>query len=195
MTGVALWRDEALETVLMGEGVRLRHPSLDDYEAWAKLRSASRAHTEKWEPAWADDELTRAAFKRRLRRYHADIESGQGYPFFVFRAADDVMLGACNLNNVRRGVLQSADLGYWIGQPYVRRGHARAAVRRVLSFAFGPLHLNRVEAATRPENEPSRRLLLSVGFTPEGFARRYLKIDGEWRDHLKFAILKDDPIR
>ena len=106
-----------------------------------------------------------------------------------------MLIGACNLNNVRRGVLQAADLGYWIGAPYVRKGHCRAAIRRVLGYAFGPLHLNRVEAATRLENEPSRKLLLSVGFTPEGVARSYLKINGAWRDHLKFAILRDDPIR
>ncbi|MGJ3232820.1 MAG: GNAT family N-acetyltransferase [Oceanicaulis sp.] len=192
---MALWREDASDQVLWGEGVRLRHPSLDDYESWAKLRYASRAHTEPFEPSWAEDELTRSAYKRRLRRYQADIESGGGYPFFIFRASDDVLMGACNLNNVRRGVLQAGDLGYWIGAPYLRKGHARAAVRRMLAFAFGPLRLNRVEAATRLDNEASRQLLLSVGFTPEGVARKYLKIHGRWRDHLKFAILRDDPIR
>jgi ribosomal-protein-alanine N-acetyltransferase len=192
---MALWREDSHDLVLWGEGIRLRPPALEDYEAWAKLRSASRAHTEPWEPSWAEDELTKSAFKRRLRRYQSDLDNGTGYPFFVFRAADDVLIGACNLNNVRRGVLQAADLGYWIGAPYVRRGHCRAAIRRVLGYAFGPLHLNRIEAATRLENEPSRRLLLSVGFTPEGVARSYLKINGAWRDHLKFAILRDDPIR
>ncbi|MCR9129997.1 MAG: GNAT family N-acetyltransferase [Alphaproteobacteria bacterium] len=192
---MALWRDDSQDLVLWGEGIRLRPPMLEDYEAWAKLRGASRAHTEPWEPSWADDELTKTAFKRRLRRYQTDLDNGTGYPFFIFRAADDVLIGACNLNNVRRGVLQAADLGYWIGAPYVRKGHCRAAIRRVLGYAFGPLHLNRVEAATRLENEPSRKLLLSVGFTPEGVARSYLKINGAWRDHLKFAILRDDPIR
>lgn len=192
---MALWRDDTQDTALWGEGIRLRAPALEDYDAWAKLRSASRAHTEPWEPSWAEDELTKSAYKRRLRRYQQDIEAGTGYPFFVFRAQDDVLIGACNLNNVRRGVLQACDMGYWIGAPYVKRGHCKAAVRRVLSYAFGPLRLNRVEAATRLENEPSRRLLLSVGFTPEGVSRKFLKINGEWRDHLKFAILRDDPIR
>ncbi|MCC5980444.1 MAG: GNAT family N-acetyltransferase [Oceanicaulis sp.] len=192
---MALWRDDFHDTTLAGEGIRLRHPGPDDYEAWAKLRGASRNHTQGWEPAWADDELTRTAYKRRLRRYQQDLETGQGYPFFIFRASDNVLVGACNLNNVRRGVLQAADIGYWIGLPYVRRGHARAAVRRVVTFAFGPLGLNRVEAATRPENEASRSLLLSVGFSPEGYARNYLKINGEWRDHLKFAIVRGDLLR
>jgi ribosomal-protein-alanine N-acetyltransferase len=192
---MALWRDDTPDTALWGEGVRLRPPALEDYEAWAKLRSASRAHTEPWEPSWSEDELTKSAYKRRLRRYQQDLDNATGYPFFVFRTKDDVLIGACNLNNVRRGVLQAADLGYWIGAPYLRNGHCKAAVRRVLSYAFGPLHLNRIEAATRMENQPSRKLLLAVGFTPEGLARSYLKINGAWRDHLKFAILRDDPIR
>ena len=192
---MALWREEAQEAVLTGEGVRLRHPGLEDYDRWAKLRYASRAHTERWEPAWTEDELTRSAFKRRLRRYQQDLESGQGCPFLVFRAVDDVLLGACNLNNIRRGVLQAADIGYWVGAPYVRRGHARAAVRRVLAYAFGPLRLHRVEAAIQPDNLASHAVLTSVGFTEEGFARKYLKINGEWRDHLKFAILNGDPMR
>ncbi len=192
---MALWRDELQDTVLWGEGVRLRAPMAEDYDSWAKLRYASRAHTEPWEPSWTEDELTRSAYKRRLKRYHTDIETGAGFPFFIFRASDDVLVGACNLNNVRRGVLQAADLGYWIGAPYLRKGHCRAAVRRVLSYAFQTLRLHRVEAATRLENEASRQLLLSVGFTPEGVARQYLKIDGEWRDHLKFAILRGDPLR
>lgn len=192
---MALWRDDTHETTLTAEGIRLRHPALDDYEQWAKLRGASRAHTIPWEPGWAEDELTRAAYKRRLRRYQSDVETGQGYPFFVFRAEDDVLVGACNLNNVRRGVLQAADIGYWVGLPHVRRGYAKAAVRRVVAFAFGPLQLNRVEAATHPENAPSRALLLNVGFSPEGYARNYLKIDGQWRDHLKFAIVRGDPLR
>lgn len=192
---MALWREEMNEAVLWADGLRLRHPQLDDYEAWAKLRAASRAHTEPFEPTWAEDELTKSAFKRRIRRYQMDVENGTGYPFFIFRASDDVLLGACNLNNVRRGVLQAADIGYWIGAPYVRKGYTRTAVRRVLGYAFNTVRLHRVEAATRLENEASRRLLLSIGFTPEGIARDYLKIYGAWRDHLKFAILKSDPIR
>lgn len=192
---MALWRDDNQELVLWGEGVRLRPPHPDDYEAWAKLRHASRRHTERWEPAWSEDELSRSAYRRRLRRYQTDLDNGTGYPFFVFRKDDDVLVGACNLNNVRRGVLQTADLGYWIGAPYVRRGHARAAVRRVLHHAFETLRLHRVEAATRLENEASRALLESLGFTREGRSREFLKIHGEWRDHDRFAILSSDPIR
>jgi ribosomal-protein-alanine N-acetyltransferase len=190
---VALWRDISLDEILVGQGIRLRPPAAEDYEAWAKLRGASRVHTEPWEPAWTTDELSKSAFRRRLARYQADRASGQGFPFFVTRNRDGVLLGACNLNNVRRGVLQSADIGYWIGAPYVRKGHARAAVRRVLAFAFDELGLHRVEAACRPENTASSALLEQVGFQLEGRARAFLNIAGEWRDHDRFSLLSNDP--
>ncbi len=190
---MAVWRETAWDESLMGQGVRLRAPRIDDYEAWAKLRSASRAHTEPWEPAWTADELSKGAFRRRIERYDADRNAGTGYPFFVTRSRDDVLLGACNLNNVRRGVLQSADIGYWIGTPYVRKGFTRAAVRRVLAFAFDELRLHRVEAACQPTNMASRTLLEGVGFTHEGLARSYLNIAGEWRDHERYAMIASDP--
>lgn len=137
--------------------------------------------------------MSKGAFRRRIDRYQADRDAGLGYPFFVVRARDDVLLGACNLNNVRRGVLQSADVGYWIGSPYVRKGHTRAAVRRVLAFAFDELRLHRVEAACQPNNAASRTLLEQVGFVQEGRSRAFLNIAGEWRDHDRFAILSTDP--
>ena len=190
---MAVWRETPWDDPLIGEGIRLRMPQLEDYEAWARLRSASRAHTEPWEPAWTQDELSKGAFRRRIERYDADRNAGTGYPFFVMRARDNVLLGARNLNNVRRGVLQSADIGYWIGSPYVRQGHTRAAVRRVLAFAFDELRLHRIEAACQPANTASRTLLEAVGFTHEGLARAYLNIAGEWRDHERYAILSTDP--
>lgn len=190
---MALWRDEQVLEPLMGRGIRLRAPVLEDYESWAKLRGASRTHTEPWEPSWSADELSRSAFKRRLERYQLDQQSGAGYPFFVVRSRDNVLIGACNLNNVRRGVQQSADIGYWVGTPYIRQGHARAAVQRVLAFAFDSLDLHRVEAACRPENKASRKLLEGVGFQFEGRARAYLNIAGDWRDHDRFSLLNTDP--
>lgn len=190
---MALWRDAEIEQSLMAQGIRLSVPTLEDYESWAKLRGASRSHTEPWEPAWTADELSRSAFKRRLERYQIDRQSGAGYPFFVFRSRDNVLLGACNLNNVRRGVQQSADIGYWIGTPYIRQGHTRMAVRRIMAFAFDTLGLHRVEAACRPENKASRKLLKSVGFQFEGRARAFLNIAGEWHDHDRFALLNTDP--
>lgn len=189
---MALWRDDPPLHELSSRQVRLRPPSIDDYDSWAKLRSASRDHTSPWEPEWAPDELTRAAYRRRMKHYDASWADGSGYPFFVFRQKDNVLIGACNLNNVRRGVLQAADIGYWIGRPYVRRGYARAAVRLVCRFGFETAGLHRIEAACRRENAASQALLTQLRFQREGVARQYLRIAGEWHDHDKFALLSSD---
>jgi ribosomal-protein-alanine N-acetyltransferase len=180
------------EPVLQGDGVFLRYPETGDYAAWARLRGESREFLSPWEPTWAPDELTRAAFRRRLRRYHREIRSDISYPFFLFRKPDNVLMGGCTLSNVRRGVTQSAAIGYWIGEPYARHGHMYAALTAILPFVFQVLGLHRLEAACIPENEPSRSLLLKVGFREEGLARRYLQINGEWRDHVLYALLEDE---
>jgi len=180
------------EPVLHGDGVFLRYPQMSDYTQWAKRREESREFLAPWEPIWAADELSRTAFRRRLRRYQREIRNDLAYPFFVFRESDDVLMGGCTLTNVRRGVTQSAAIGYWIGARYARQGHMYAALKAMLPFVFGLLGLHRLEAACIPENEPSRRLLLKVGFREEGRARRYLQINGEWRDHILFALLEDD---
>lgn len=178
--------------IIRGVGLWLRPPIASDYPAWAQLRAQSRAHLTPWEPQWSRDELTRTAFRRRLRHYFRESREDLGYAFFAFRAGDDVLLGGITLSNVRRGVSQAVSLGYWMGEPFVRRGHMTNAVRAVLPYAFEELRLHRVEAACLPINAGSVRVLENNGFTREGLARRYLKIDGEWRDHLLFAKLSDD---
>src|SRR5436190_6180735 len=180
------------EAEIHGQQVLLRHPTMGDYQAWAELRAMSRQHLTVWEPQWARDELTRSAFRRRLRQYQRELRDDQGYAFLVFRHADARLLGGLSISNVRRGVAQAASVGYWIGAPYVRRGHMTDAVGAVLPFAFATLGLHRLEAACLPHNLASTRVLEKVGFKREGMARRYLKINGIWQDHDLFALLQDD---
>lgn len=180
------------EPVLKGSVVHLRYPQAGDFSQWSEVRGTSKGFLSPWEPTWATDELTRAAYRRRLRRYETEIRNDMAYPFFVFRNADDTLVGGCTLSNVRRGVCQSASLGYWVGEPYARQGYTLAAVSIIIPFVFETLSLHRLEAACIPENEPSSSLLRKLGFQEEGRARGYLQIDGEWRDHILFALLKDD---
>jgi ribosomal-protein-alanine N-acetyltransferase len=176
-----------------GRGVVLRLPQMTDFEEWSALRAASRDFLTPWEPTWPADDLTRGAFRRRLKRYAEDWRADQSYAFFVFRKEDHVLLGGLTLASIRRGVAQAGSLGYWMGAPFVRRGYMTAAVRTVLPFAFDTLHLHRVEAACIPTNVASIRLLERCGFSREGYARQYLCINGIWQDHLLFARLKGDP--
>jgi ribosomal-protein-alanine N-acetyltransferase len=147
-----------------------------------------------WEPQWSRDELTRSSFRRRLRLIQREARDDHGYAYFIFaEAAPAMLLGGLNIGNVRRGVAQSASLGYWMGAPHAGRGLMTDAVRAAAQFAFGTLRLNRLEAACLPTNRASARVLEKVGFQLEGRARRYLKIDGRWQDHDIFALLHDDP--
>ncbi len=192
---VFLRRDDEASRRVEGGSVYLRHPELRDYSAWAEVRSASRAFLTPWEPTWPENELTRGAFKEKLRRYADDVQEDRSYPFYVFRAEDDALVGGATLSRIHRGSAQSCTLGYWVGEPFKRQGFTRHAVRALAAFAFGDLMLHRVEAACQPDNEPSRKLLLGVGFTHEGMARAYLKINGAWRDHLLFGLNNGDLLR
>lgn len=181
------------ETELRAGRVYLRHPVMPDYAPWAELRAMSRAHLTPWEPQWARDELTRSNFRRRLRQYNREMRDDQGYAFLVFSEANSRLVGGLNLSNVRRGAAQAASLGYWMGAPFAGHGLMTDAVRAIIQFAFGPLRLHRLEAACLPSNTASKRVLEKAGFTREGLARRYLRINGQWQDHELFALLHDDP--
>jgi ribosomal-protein-alanine N-acetyltransferase len=172
---------------LEGGGIYLRPPKAPDYAEWRDLRAASRSFLQPWEPTWPGDDLTRAAFRRRLVAYARDRDVGAAFPFFVFRAADDALVGGITLSNVRRGVAQMGAVGYWCGRPFTRQGHTLAAVRSICEFGFRTLGLHRLEAACIPENGPSRGLLARAGFVEEGYAKAYLKINGVWRDHVLFG--------
>ncbi len=195
---MALLRDKDWPSTgphLEGRGVYLRYPQASDYAHWAELRSESRSFLAPWEPIWPSDDLTRSAFRRRIKRYSNDIKDDLAYPLFLFRAEDDAFVGGATLSNVRRGVAQTCSLGYWIGAPYAGKGLMSAGVKALLPYAFKTLKLHRIEAACLPSNEPSQRLLLAAGFQEEGRARNYLKINGEWRDHLLFGLVDSDPWR
>ena len=191
---MALFRiaDESLPAI-SGASVTLRVPQSGDYTEWAALREISRAFLVPWEPVWPADDLTRGAFRRRLRRYVEDLRADLAYSFLIFRNSDGVMVGGVTLANIRRGVAQAGSVGYWVGAPFARQGYMTAAMRALIPFCFGTLRLHRLEAACIPTNAASIALLEKTGFRREGYARSYLCINGKWQDHLLYARLKDDP--
>ena len=178
---------------IAGPKVVLRPPSRADEKQWIAIREESRDFLVFWEPTWPADATTPAAFRRRLKKFTADWRDGLTYAFLIFRREDDALVGGITLSNVRRGVAQSASVGYWMGERHTRRGYMAEAIQLVLDFSFDTLGLHRIEAACLPSNAPSRNLLLKSGFIQEGFARRYLRINGTWQDHVSFAILRTDP--
>jgi ribosomal-protein-alanine N-acetyltransferase len=185
-TGLPL--DERID----GRRVYIRPPAEEDWTAWARLREESRDFLVPWEPTWPADCLTHAAYRRRLRHYGDEWQSGIGYAFFIFSRMGDHLQGGITLSNVRRGVAQTGTLGYWVGKPFARQGVMSDGIRCMLRFCFETLRLHRVEAACLPRNAASRGVLARAGFREEGFAPKYLRINGEWEDHLLFAMLEED---
>jgi len=177
---------------LYGRDVMLRVPQQGDFRDWIELRQASRKFLVPWEPTWPRDDLTKSAFRRRVRRYYQDIREDRAYPFFIFETDTDRLIGGLTLSNIRRGVAQACSLGYWVGARWARKGYMSDAVATVTPWVFDQLGLHRLEAACLPTNKASIGLLRKCGFAEEGYARRYLKINGRWQDHILFAILADD---
>lgn len=174
------------------ERMTLRPPIHSDFRDWTSLRVKSQKFLTKWEPAWADDHLSRKAFTNRVYWAQRSITSGTALPLFLIRREDNALLGAITLDNIRRGPAQAGTLGYWTGETYIRHGYMREAIHAVVHQAFTRLDLSRIEAACLPENQASRGLLEKSGFKYEGVAQSYLQIDGRWRTHVLYASLRSD---
>lgn len=187
-----LTRSASPEPLVRGQGLYLRPAAAGDFTAWSRLRAESRRFLEPWEPTWPEDDLTQAAFRRRLRRQDEDIARDEAYAFLIFDAVSDDLLGGITVGGMRRGVSQTGTLGYWMGARYAGKGRMTRAVAAAVDFAFARLRLHRVEAACIPDNVPSIAVLERNGFRREGYARGYLKIDGAWRDHVLYARLETD---
>ncbi|MBB4104366.1 GNAT family N-acetyltransferase [Allorhizobium borbori] len=177
---------------LTGGRYFLRLPDYLDYKQWRVLRQGSREFLQPWEPTWRADELSEASFRVRVSRNRQEYSAGLSVPLFIFDRADMTLLGGITIGHIRKGAAQSCMIGYWMGAQHAGHGHMFAAVALVIPYIFEGLRLHRIEAACIPENERSIRLLEKSGFVQEGLLRKYLKINGEWRDHLMFSLISED---
>lgn len=184
-------RDSA--TFVRGDGVFLRPAAMEDFPVWSALRERSRAFLAPWEPIWPVDDLTKTAFRRRIKRHAEEMARDEAFPFLVFRARDKALVGGLTIGQIRRGVAQTGTVGYWMGVDFAGQGYMSRALRAAVGYAFSTLRLHRIEAACLPTNDSSIRLLESAGFKREGLARSYLRINGRWQDHFLFAVLENDP--
>ena len=174
------------------ERMTLRLPAHADWPAWVNLRRESVAFLTPWEPVWSQDHLARKSFTNRVYWAQRAETQGTALPLMLVRRADNQLLGAITLDNIRRGPAQAGTLGYWVGAPFARQGYMREAIQALTHHAFTHMDLSRIEAACLPENAASRGVLEKCGFKYEGVAQSYLQINGRWRNHVLYANLRGD---
>ena len=164
-----------------------------DAVEWSRIRLANEDWLRPWEPSGSlpwDARHTPATYRAMRRVLAQRARTGTSLPFAI--RVEGRLAGQVTIDNVVRGALRSGYLGYWVDRSVAGRGMASLAVALVCDHAFGPVGLHRVQADIRPENLPSQRLVERLGFRQEGLLRRYLDIDGDWRDHLSYALLAED---
>lgn len=159
--------------------LRLRRPRRADAAEFVEAVARSRSSLHPWISAPDTEERFLMVLERASVTY---------VPSVLVLEESGAIVGAMNLSEVCRGNFLNAYLGYYAFQPYAGRGHMARGLRLVLDFAFGDLALHRVEANVQPGNARSIRLLHAAGFEREGFSKGFLYIDGEWRDHERWAM-------
>ncbi|WP_091617482.1 GNAT family N-acetyltransferase [Amycolatopsis saalfeldensis] len=173
--------------------VEVRPVRLRDAGEWSRIRLRDRAHLEQWEPTGIGPWPDRNAFWSWPSQWAALrglARRGQCLPFTI--TVDGRFAGQITVGNVIRASLRSAWIGYWVSSEIVRGGVATAAVALVTDHAFEAAGLHRLEATVRPENNASLRVLIKAGYRQEGLFERYLDVAGAWRDHLCFAVTKEE---
>lgn len=174
----------APEPLRVGRRVALRRVTRADRDAVLAMNRASRA----LHRPWVTPPVTRAEFDRWAARW----TSPDYVSLAVCRRGDGEVVGIVNVSHIVLGPLRSAYLGYYASAALAGRGLMAEGLALAIRHCFDGLGLHRVEANIQPANEASRRLVERLGFTREGFSRRYLKIRGRWRDHERWALLKED---
>lgn len=186
------WSSPEQLIYLRGRTLFLRLPHMRDYADWHRLRRQSHDFLKPFEPRWTEADLGRRVFASRVRRARQEAEQGTDYTFFIFlNDGTETLVGGITLSNIRRRAAQFVNLGYWMGQPFAGQGLMTEAVGVSLGFVFETLDLHRVHAAFLPHNRASRRVLEKNGFVEEGFAERYLQIDGRWEDHVLMGLTRE----
>lgn len=184
---------------LRHEDLVLRPMRMRDAADWERVRRRNAGWLRPWEatlpPSAEPGPPTYGALVRALNRQARD---GRMLPWLISyqpdhaRSSRPVLAGQLTVSGIVGGSSASAQIGYWIDQQWAGRGLTPLAVAMAMDYCYRTLRLHRIEVAIRPENTRSLRVVEKLGFRPEGVRPRYLHIDGDWRDHLIFALNSDE---
>ncbi|MFF2387816.1 GNAT family N-acetyltransferase [Agromyces sp. NPDC058104] len=177
------------DAVELDDAVVMRLLAAGDGPALAEAYARNREHLAPWEPQRTPEFFTAAWHDRDVAGALARVQAGTTVPFVLEQGEE--IVGRVNLSDVVRGVFENAHLGYWVDERLTGRGVATTAVGVVLHHARAA-GLHRVQAGTLVHNTGSQRVLERNGFERFGLARRYLRIAGEWQDHVMYERLLDE---
>ena len=173
--------------------VELRPLRRSDGDPWQLIRIRDEQFIAPWDAtssiSWADRH-TRAQWHSHRSLLMAAARRGEVLPFVI--TVGGAFAGQITIGGLQRGALRSAWIGYWVDSTRQGGGVATAAVAMAAGHALGPVGLHRLEATIAPENRASQAVVAHVGFRQEGYLQRYLDINGSWRDHLLFAMTKEE---
>lgn len=182
---------------LAHEGVLLRPLRRRDARPWSEARVRNRSWLAPWEGSSPDapslswrQRHSPAVFRTMVRHAAKEGRAGRGLSFAI--EVEGEIAGQVTVSGISRGAFQSGSIGYWIDERVAGRGVTPVAVALVVDHCFQTMGLHRTEVSIRPENGPSRRVVEKLGFREEGRHQRFLFIDGGWRDHLSFALVRED---
>ncbi|MEC8644133.1 MAG: ribosomal protein S5-alanine N-acetyltransferase [Pseudomonadota bacterium] len=166
---------------------------LEPHEAklMCSFRRENKNHLERWEPLRKPSFFTESFWQAQLRTQLRDFREGVSANFSILDKDEMFIVGVCNYTNIVRGTFQSCQLGYAIAKQCEGQGLMEEALRRTNDFVFSQLGLHRIMAAYLPHNQRSGSLLGKLGFKREGFAEKYLKINGIWEDHVLTSKIRD----
>jgi RimJ/RimL family protein N-acetyltransferase len=163
--------------------VFIREPQIEDENVFLQAMHHSRA----LHYPWVQPPLTEEEFHHYLQRYKQDNQKS-----FLVCDPSGCIAGVFNMNEIVRGLFQSAYLGFYATADYAGKGYMSEGLNLVLKKAFTEMNLHRLEANIQPDNARSILLVQSKHFRREGYSPQYLKINGEWRDHERWAITYED---
>lgn len=172
-----------------GEPIVLRGLRTQDRGEWEALRAANSAWLAPWE-ATTPDNTPRPTFRRLVRHYDSEAHAGRMQPFVIERQGR--LVGQMHLFGITWGAMRGGSAGYWVARSEAGHGVAPLALAALVDHAVFAIGLHRVEVNIRPENAASLRVVEKLGFRAEGLREKYLFIDGQWRDHLTFALTAED---
>ena len=182
---VALRVEDGLEPQIV-----LRPLTRRDRRAWVELRSQNAFWLRPWDATRPEGPAPRVRFHDFVRTLNAEARAGRSRPFAI--EVEGHLVGSLTLSSIIYGALRSASIGYWLAHAATGRGTMTRSIARLLDYAFEDLELHRVEVCIRPENTASLAFVARLGLRAEGRRERFLHIDGQWRDHLAFAVTAEE---